>query len=78
MGLTAKEMTKYPQLVPLKPCPFCGGEAYFRTPVREGAFDIMIVECIKCGASPYGINVYFGESDAKKQEAIAKEWNRRA
>lgn len=79
MALTASEMNDYPQIVPLKPCPFCGGEAYYRTPVKERgtAFDIMVIECIKCGASPYAINVYSGADDKEKQEAIAKQWNRR-
>lgn len=61
----------------LKACPFCGGKAYFRNPVPDGAFDTMIIECKSCGASPYAINVYNGESTDKKRNAIARFWNRR-
>ena len=44
----------------LKPCPFCGGEAYYRTPthLKRTAFDVMMVECKQCGASPYAVEVY--------------------
>lgn len=38
----------------LKPCPFCGGEAYYLTPnkVKNSAFVSVGVECKKCGAIP--------------------------
>ena len=44
----------------LKPCPFCGGKAYYRTPthLKGTAFDVMTVECKQCGASPYAVEVY--------------------
>ena len=63
----------------LKPCPFCGGEAYFRTPQhdRGSAFEIMMVECKRCGASPYAIQVYACENEENKRAAIARLWNRR-
>lgn len=66
-------------MIELKPCPFCGGEAYFRTPyhVKGTAFDAVSVECRKCGASPYTLQVYEGESDEQKRNAIARFWNRR-
>lgn len=66
--------------IKLKPCPFCGGEGYFRTPVKErgSAFEAMFIECKKCGASPYGISVYCLDDWEKKYYAIAKYWNRRA
>ena len=78
--LNAKEMNNYPQIVPLEPCPFCGGEPYFRTPIHNKgtAFDMMIIECIKCGAQPYAVNVYQFETDEEKQKAVAKQWNRRS
>lgn len=67
-------------MVELKPCPFCGGEAYYRTPQHESgtAFDIMMIECKKCGASPYAVSVYENASDSDKKTAIAEYWNRRA
>lgn len=66
-------------MINLKPCPFCGGEAYFRTPqhVNNTAFDVMIVECRHCGAAPYGVEVYQYDDDEHKKEAIAEIWNRR-
>lgn len=79
MSLTAKEMTDYPQLVELRECPFCGGEAYIRTPthMKGTAFDVMSIECIRCGASPFAINVYEGKTDEEKQSIIAEKWNKR-
>ncbi len=65
-------------MIKLKPCPFCGGEAYYRTPEKEkGVFEIMMIECKKCGASPYAIQVYDCWPLEEKQNAIAKLWNRR-
>lgn len=63
----------------LKPCPFCGGEAYFRTPMKEKgtAFCSVSVECKRCGASPFETMVYEGEDDANKKLTAAKHWNRR-
>ena len=63
----------------LKPCPFCGGEAYFRKPMHEKgtAFDKCMIECRKCGAAPYAISVYEFDKYEKKYEAIAKYWNMR-
>ena len=64
----------------LKPCPFCGGEAYFLTSwhVKNTAFDSIGVECKSCGAQPYQIRVYEGTDLEKKREAAAKKWNRRS
>ncbi len=61
----------------LERCPFCGGEAYFRTPEHAGTFDVMAVECKRCGASPYAIQVYSGNTIELKPAALAKFWNRR-
>ena len=63
----------------LLPCPFCGGEAYFRTPqhIKGTAFDCMMVECKHCGASPYAVEVYEFDTEEIKKSAIAKFWNRR-
>lgn len=63
----------------LLPCPFCGGEAYYRPPdhISGTAFDCVRVECIYCGASPFAIEVYEGKKDEDKKEAIARFWNTR-
>ncbi len=67
-------------MVELKPCPFCGGEAYFCKPLHENgtAFDMMAVECKQCGAHPYGVLVYEFADLNEKYETIARFWNRRA
>lgn len=64
----------------LKSCPFCGGEAYYRKPehFKGTAFDIMRIECKKCGATPYAVEVYEGKTETEKRETIARFWNRRA
>ena len=62
----------------LKPCPFCGGEAYYLRPREAGVFEIWSVECKECGAQPWGIQVYRGETTEHKREAIRHLWNRRA
>lgn len=65
--------------IELLPCPFCGGEPYFRKPFHEKgtAFDTMIVECMECGAAPYAVSVYENDTEQEKREAIARLWNRR-
>ena len=65
--------------IELKPCPFCGGEAYYRTPthLKGTAFDVMTVECKQCGASPYAVDVYEYDTNENKRNAIAEFWNRR-
>ena len=65
--------------VTLKPCPFCGGEAYFLTTqkVKNSAFVAVGVECRKCGAYPYSTMVYEGATDEDMKKAAAKAWNRR-
>ena len=61
----------------LKPCPFCGGEGYIRRPEKNGVFVIMSIECKRCGASPYSIQVYSGLGEAERANSIAIMWNRR-
>lgn len=53
----------------LKPCPFCGGKAYYRTPthLKGTAFDVMTVECKQCGASPYAVEVYENDTEEIRQ-----------
>ena len=65
--------------IKLKPCPFCGGKAYYRTPthLKGTAFDVMTVECKQCGASPYAVEVYEYDTEENKRKAIAEFWNRR-
>ena len=66
-------------MIELLPCPFCGGEAYYRKPIPEkrGCFETMVVECKHCGASPFGVSVYDGETLDHKRGTIAKFWNMR-
>lgn len=66
--------------VKLKSCPFCGGEAYYRTPthLKGTAFDVMMVECKQCGASPYAVEVYENDTEENKRKTISEFWNRRA
>lgn len=63
----------------LKPCPFCGGEAYYRKPqhIKGTAFDVMQIECKKCGAAPYAVNAYEHDTEKNKKANIARFWNRR-
>jgi Lar family restriction alleviation protein len=63
----------------LKPCPFCGGEAYIReTDIKGTAFVAVSAECKKCGAKPFATMIFEGESGARKKAVAAKDWNRRA
>ena len=59
----------------LKPCPFCGGEAY-----TEGSGGFMSdnvpqrwIECSKCGASI----CFRGTDTIKVEKLVMKAWNRR-
>lgn len=64
-------------MVKLKPCPFCGGEAYARFVKDNKPFGYTSVECRSCGAVPYVHQVYSG----KKEDAVLgaiEAWNRRA
>lgn len=63
----------------LLPCPFYGGEAYYRNPIPEksSAFETMIVECRHCGAAPFACSVYSGDTKENKQLKIAELWNTR-
>lgn len=62
----------------LKPCPFCGGEAYFLTPKTMNSSLVSVgVECKTCGANPYSVLVYKLDTEKNKKKAIAELWNRR-
>lgn len=61
----------------LKPCPFCGGEAYFRTPIEKSTETIMMIECKRCGACPYSVSVSKCIDNDSKHKAIVELWNRR-
>lgn len=37
--------------IELKPCPFCGGEAYIRDRSSTMYTELTIIECKRCGAS---------------------------
>lgn len=71
----------------LKPCPFCGGEAFLKygKPATFGTFEVLVI-CKKCSASVAGVSRInfkthgFKEKngyDIAQQQAI-KSWNRRA
>lgn len=64
-------------MIELKPCPFCGGEPYFRTPLHKRAEYIMMIECKRCGANPYAIFVSEVYDEEYRKEAVAEFWNRR-
>lgn len=65
--------------IKLKPCPFCGGEACFKTPMHILNEGIMLIECTACGACPYVVPVDETIGDeANKKAVIAEQWNRRA
>ena len=51
--------------IALKPCPFCGGEADYRT-MGVGVY----IKCVKCGCNTQTFHY------KERQEAI-KAWNRR-
>lgn len=76
-GTGMNAMTNTSTNIHLKPCPFCGGQAYFRTPIRKGPEDVMVVECRQCGAAPYAVFVSIVWDDSTKKAAIAEKWNRR-
>lgn len=63
----------------LKPCPFCGGEAYARFDnTGKGSFGYASIECKKCGAVPYVHQVYSGLSKEEAVKGVAEAWNNRA
>lgn len=62
----------------LKPCPFCGGEASYKTPMRILTEGIMVIECNDCGACPYVVAVNEGDDETDKKNALTEKWNRRA
>lgn len=61
----------------LKPCPFCGGEAY----MAQNYLGQKYVRCVECGAGVWGKDTddwsisKMGEKRAEK--AAADAWNRR-
>ncbi|MBU5680114.1 Lar family restriction alleviation protein [Blautia sp. MSJ-9] len=61
----------------LLPCPFCGGTAYFKNPVRKGLHKELSVECKRCGAAPYTLEVYGNKSNEEMKTDLAAVWNRR-
>lgn len=67
----------------LKPCPFCGGTAYFNRYVdkdeNEEYSDFVRVRCSSCdcrsGAVKYNAKIH---GDNGEYIEVAKKWNRRA
>ncbi len=62
--------------IKLKPCPFCGGEAEFKTIEKDmlSRQDYIWVRCSKCEATSkkFESNLY-----SSAAEDAAKAWNRR-
>lgn len=59
----------------LKPCPFCGGEAYYSF---DGKY-YWHVTCFDCGATvalPY-TDYYYSEKMKASRDAVIKKWNKR-
>lgn len=71
------ESQKIVEKIKLKPCPFCGGTAQFKNPVNKGLYSELSVECRRCGASPYVLEMYGNKSGEEKKKALAEVWNRR-
>ncbi len=63
--------------IKLKPCPFCGGEACYETPMHILTEGIMVIECKNCGACPYVVPFKAGKDETEKKNEIAEKWNRR-
>lgn len=71
----------------LKPCPFCGGEAFLKDgkPTTFGTFEALVI-CKNCSASVVGVSrINFKTYGFKEkngydiaQEQAIKAWNRRA
>ena len=52
----------------LKPCPFCGGEAYPDGQSNPNRTTSIYIECNRCGINTIGFNT---------EEQAIKAWNRR-
>jgi hypothetical protein len=68
--------TTKPELVPLKPCPFCGGEAKLCRVAKGGPFLVMCGEVVGC--------LWIGPCQVKPKTepyrtrpAAVRAWNRR-
>jgi Lar family restriction alleviation protein len=59
----------------IKPCPFCGGEAYFAVGKIVDGRDWHYVECVQCGA--IGPDVKYADHNIAVKSANALAWNTR-
>jgi Lar family restriction alleviation protein len=59
----------------IKPCPFCGGEAYFSVGKIVDGRDWHYVECVQCGA--IGPDVKYADHNIAVKSANALAWNTR-
>ena len=66
--------------IALKPCPFCGGRArLISLGHRNGtAFDDWGIECVKCGAMPWALEMYRCRTQEEILATCAERWTRRA
>lgn len=69
----------------LKPCPFCGGEAFLKEgkPTTFGTFEALVI-CKNCSASVIGVSRINFRTEHKScngynlaKEQATKAWNRR-
>lgn len=75
--------------IELKPCPFCGGEAYIRDQSLHTYHELTVIECRNCGATLEWIQEfavfesknYFGQVESRVRAAVNLSpfdaWNRR-
>ncbi|MBQ9564190.1 MAG: Lar family restriction alleviation protein [Synergistaceae bacterium] len=64
----------------LRPCPFCGGEAYVLPPDSRKCCRNAVtvsVECAICGAKPFKTVMPATATDEEMYRAAATAWNRR-
>lgn len=61
------------ELMKLKPCPFCGGEAFMESWIARKGFEAN-VHCNSCSAMVYTITYDFEEQAEKN---AIEQWNRR-
>ena len=64
-------------MIKLKPCPFCGGEAYEKSDRMYGDTSIpYTIVCSKCGYSISELISPYDPEAQKKRDAFYKRWER--
>lgn len=65
----------------LKPCPFCGGKAFYlekRAFTAAGIDVFLAVKCTECGCQTKDVKVTGVENRYERKSMAAVKWNRRA